>query len=467
MKWGGRLGTAPVDGLPAAGQSRPDREGWRALTPLAVPVYVPTLLQSIGFYALAPMVTLLGLDLGFSVPVAAALAIISGLAGIAGPIPAARLMARLGERRSLIITGLTQAFIECLGWAIISLGSQGPTSSLSRAAFIVVLVAGAVAAQTWQLGRQSTLGSALPSQFRARGMSTYGGVIRLGMTLGPTAGALVAGIGHARDILLVDAVSILAATAFVAWRDVPLSVPTEVSRLLARRIDPRMPSPNAPNRPALNTMLLASLSIVPLVVGRMARPILVPLVGVSIGMSASLISITFAAVAVLEILVFVPAGAIMDRFGSAAVVVPCLALLSSGYFALITCRGLDAPIETAPAVLVVASSLIGIGNGLGAGIVTTLGVDLSPRAGRITHLARWNSIQGIGRLIAPSLVGFAVLLASFEVAEALIGAICLAAAGWAWGFLPRNTLSPRHRSPHAFGEHREALANQPPSPLVH
>ena len=55
---------------------------------LALPLYLPTLAQGAGFTALAPVLPLLALDLGFSVPASAALGLITGVLGVVGPMPA-------------------------------------------------------------------------------------------------------------------------------------------------------------------------------------------------------------------------------------------------------------------------------------------------------------------------------------------------------------------------------------------
>ena len=75
----------------------------RSLTPS---VYAPSLLEFTGLAALMPVVPLIARDLGFSIPQAAALSMIFGLTSFFGPIPAGRLISRIGARRALVITGV-------------------------------------------------------------------------------------------------------------------------------------------------------------------------------------------------------------------------------------------------------------------------------------------------------------------------------------------------------------------------
>ena len=68
-------------------------------------VYLPSLLAFSGDAALLPVIPLLALDLGFSVPAAAALTTVFGAFSFLGPIPASRVIDRFGARRSLVLTG--------------------------------------------------------------------------------------------------------------------------------------------------------------------------------------------------------------------------------------------------------------------------------------------------------------------------------------------------------------------------
>src|SRR5699024_2673515 len=82
----------------SAGGSRSTRQVMRQLAPS---VYIPTLLEFSGLAALMPVIPLLALQLGFAVSQAAALTLIFGIASFVGPIPAGRLISRVGARAAL------------------------------------------------------------------------------------------------------------------------------------------------------------------------------------------------------------------------------------------------------------------------------------------------------------------------------------------------------------------------------
>ncbi|MGO2312255.1 MAG: MFS transporter, partial [Brachybacterium tyrofermentans] len=181
----------------------------------------------------------------------------------------------------------------------------------------------------------------------------------------------------------------------------------------------------------------------PVMMARVNRPVIVPLLGASLGLDSVWISLVFGVCAALEILLVIPAGTLMDRYGRAAVAVPCALLMGAGFILLAILGTTLAGQGTTLAVvaLLVPSLLIGLGNGMGAGIVMTLGIDVSPVHDRTRYLAWWNTMLGSGRLAAPLVVTAIALVAPIALAGAATGALCLAGGAWLARTLPRVTPS--------------------------
>src|SRR5699024_4512673 len=175
--------------------SRGGRSPAAVLRGLVPSVYAPSLLEFVGLAALMPVIPLLARDLGFSVPQAAALSTIFGLASFLGPIPAGRLISRIGARSALVITGVLLVVSNLAAWILIGPAVGGDGDRTHRLMLIGLLLVMAASIQVWQLGRQSYLGTALPPSMRARGMTLFGGVIRIGEVLGPLLGAMVIALG--------------------------------------------------------------------------------------------------------------------------------------------------------------------------------------------------------------------------------------------------------------------------------
>ncbi|WP_422116899.1 MFS transporter [Brachybacterium sp. UNK5269] len=108
--------TTDAPGSPSRGP-RTTAQVLRSLTPS---VYAPSLLEFAGLAALMPVIPLLARDLGFSVPQAAALSTIFGLTSFLGPIPAGRMISRLGARLSLVLTGCLLVLANLAAYALLA-----------------------------------------------------------------------------------------------------------------------------------------------------------------------------------------------------------------------------------------------------------------------------------------------------------------------------------------------------------
>ena len=115
---------------------------------------------------------------------------------------------------------------------------------------------------------------------------------------------------------------------------------------------------------------------------------------------------------------FYPAGFVMDRWGRKFVAIPCLAILSVGQLLV--------PLTHEFWSLALVGVLLGFGNGMGSGIVMTLGADFSPAVGRANFLGVWRFIGDVGTAGGPLLVGGIAAIATLGAASVAIGATGLA-----------------------------------------
>lgn len=427
--------------------SRDPRAPGQVLRGLVPSVYAPTLLEFVGYAALMPVIPLLARDLGFSVPQAAALSTIFGLTSFVGPIPAGRLIVRIGARRALTITGTLLVASNIAAFVMIGPALEGTAALHHRLALIGLLLVMAVSMQVWQLGRQAYLGTALPPSMRARGMTLFGGVIRIGQVVGPLLGAVVIALGSMTWVFVMFAVAAGAGTVMIAVFLPPgESAAGTVPAASGRR--GRTPARIRLDRAVLGRMVVVGLGIAPVMMARVNRPVIVPLLGDALGLDPVWISLVFGLSAVLEILLVLPAGTLMDRFGRAAVAVPCALLMGLGFLllGLLGATLADAGPTLALVALMVPTLVIGVGNGLGSGIVMTLSVDVSPVHGRTRYLAWWNTMLGAGRLSAPLIVTGITVVAPIAVAGAVTGALCVGGGVWLARVLPRLTPSGSTRS---------------------
>ena len=388
---------------------------------LVLPVYLPTALYATGAAAIVPVLPLIGLYLGLNVPQVALLITVAGLLTVIAPLPIGQLVARIGERAALIVGGLIS-----IGAIVGSLIAAWPDGSSATASWAPVLFCASILVMTlgditWDLGRQTYIADEVPLHLRARAMSLFGGTLRVGRILGPLIGAVLITLAGPAAAFLVHLVAAIAGlmliTIFVPPRlAVPASSPGE---------EPADPPARGE---VLRPLLLVGAAVLVLTLVRTNRDLLLPLLGNEFGHPEAVVSLVFAVAAVVELAFIVPAGTLMDRYGRAAVLVPCLALMGVGYLL----GGLAATV----AGLVAISLVFAVGNGLAAGINKTLSADLTPTRNRAGWLGLWNSFTGAGALIGPAIVALAGAT-TVVTASLATGWISLAGAGWAAWWLPR------------------------------
>ena len=394
---------------------------WRRL---ALAVYGPTLLVSVGYGAILPLVALSSRDLGASVGVAAGVVALLGVGQLVGDLPAGALAARIGERRALVLA--------CLVDAVALLGAYWAQTVLLLA--VAVFVAG-LSGAVFSLARQTYLTGAVPIRLRARAMSTLGGTFRIGSFLGPFAGALIViRFDIAAAYAFAALTSITAAVLCALLPDLP--VPATLGRGTAsgRTRTRSVWSVLTEHRRVLLTL---GTGVLVISAARSTRQSIVPLWAEAHGIDAATTSVIFGIAAGVDMLLFYPGGAIMDRFGRVFVAVPSLVVLGLG-FALL-------PLTSTPLTVGLVAALMGLGNGISAGIVLTLGADAAPVDGRAQFLGGWRLSADLGNALGPLLVGALAVLASLGVAAVGMGVVTWLGCGWLVRWIPAYAPNPPTR----------------------
>jgi len=394
------------------------------LRQLGPSVYLPSAVYSTGLGAVAPVIVLSAIDLGVSPAAAAVVAALLGLGQIAGALPAGVLIARVGERRTMLAaTGLAL-----------------PTLLICVLARDVFLFGAAVAllgltGAAWGVARHAYLTEAVRPDLRARAMSTLGGLGRVGTFAGPLLGAAAIHVLGLSGAYVVALTLVGLATALVAFlpavpHDRPAGTGTAQPALWAVIRD---------NRRTLFTLGFGVLLVGAL---RASRQTILPLWGVALGVDPATIGLVYAVSGAVDMLLFYPAGRLMDRRGRRWAAVPAMTLLGLAHVLLPLTGGLSG--------LMLAGVLMGVGNGLSAGLVMTVGADVSPALGRAQFLGAWRVCADVGAGGGPLLIGAVTAAASLTAAALAMGGAGLAAAfllhRWLGG-LPR--LGVARRSPEA------------------
>lgn len=405
-----------------SGVDQSERFPWRKVAGAA---YVPTAAFAIGEGAVIPYIPLIAGDLGASLAVAAIVAAMLTVGQLAGDVPGGSVVARFGERPSMIAAGLLVlvslaiAFFSTnvwmLGFAIFVLGLGHAVFALARHAFMTTFV---------------------PIQFRARALSTLGGIFRMGMFIGPLIGSAVLGIGlPLASVWVVCAIgTVLAIVVLIVLPD-PSSA-FERTPLTTGTIELRAERTGIWQVVRQHARVLATVGVgaAMLSLARSARNVLLPLWAVSIGLDGVTTGLVIGIAGGVDFALFFVSGWVMDRFGRLWSVVPSLTLMAAAFAMLAVSHDLDA----ATGWFVAASLVLALGNGLGSGILMTLGADLADRRNPAPFLGAWRLTTDLGGAASPLLISLLVSVASIAWAAGGLTALCILGAGMLLRWLPRK-----------------------------
>ena len=366
------------------------------LRSLGLSVYVPTFLFAVGQGAVIPIVALAARDQGASLAVAGLIVALRGIGVLVFDVPSGWLVSKFGEQRAMVVGTLLVI--------VALLGSAFAPNLLIFAGFTFLMGCGW---SVWLLARLSYVADVMPVNLRGRALSTLGGINRVGNFVGPFLGAgvaIYAGIEGAYYVHLVTAVMacILLVVLIRGESNFPMVQHEHVNFTKVVR-------ENA------NVFMTAGIGVTAIGALRATRQGVLPLWGDHIGLDESAISLIFGISMGMEMLLFYPAGTVMDRWGRKAVALPCLAIMALGMSLV--------PLTGGFWSMVVVGLLVGFGNGLGSGIVMTLGADFSPVAGRAQFLGAWRVCGDIGTAGGPLIIAGVTGLVSLGAASVSMGGV--------------------------------------------
>ncbi|WP_104118993.1 MFS transporter [Arthrobacter sp. B1805] len=394
------------------------------LRAIAVGAYGPSLLYGVSTGAILPVIALTARDLGADLATAALVITLSGIGSLVTNVPATLIATRFGERTALVGAALWCA-------AAMFLALAAPTLPVFAAAVFMVGMAGAV----FGLARQSYLTEAVPPHFRARALSTLGGVTRIGVFVGPFAAALAMRPLGLDGAYWVGGVASLAAAA-LSWRVAELPsrgrvTPSVQSPIEAALAPPAPPAPTVRSvlRSHVRVFVTVGIGVLLIAAVRATRQAVLPLWAENIGLDASTTALIYGLSGAIDMLIFYPSGKIMDTKGRRWIAVPCMIIMGSALTLL--------PLTGDSIGLLLVALLIGFGNGIGSGIVMTLGADLSPSPGRPQFLGVWRLLTDMGTMGGPALLSLVTAVATLSAGIWATAVLGFLGAGVLWYWIPR------------------------------
>ncbi len=396
------------------------RARWSASTRSIIRLTKPVryvLANWLGFtLLLAALVVLIPLhltELGFGVDTIAAVAGSAGVGGVVSAEPVGRAAARVGAVR-LIRVGIIVMAAAVTGIGLVT----------SLPALLALNAVVGVCTSMIRVGSQIVVRNRVADDRRGRVHAGQGLTTRIGMLAMP----VMIGMAWERLTPLRSfSVPALLALLVMLFGGTPAVQPTAAA---GRNRTTRVATP-------LATMARYASGPTLFVAARSGRSLLLPLIGLELDLSPSRIGFLVGLTSAADVLTAPLSGPIMDRRGRRATIVPSFVLTAAG-FVILALAGSGLMVGTAAVVL-------GLANGLSAGLVLTLGTDLAPAGNEGPFLGRFGAMHDSGRLLGPFIVGLLGEVLGLDLAAVALAVITMIGLGCILAFVGETR--PAHLRP--------------------
>jgi MFS family permease len=190
----------------------------------------------------------------------------------------------------------------------------------------------------------------------------------------------------------------------------------------------------AGNRRLFATMGMAILAVAAV---RAARQTVLPLWSHHLGFSPEKTSLIFGIASAVDVAMFYPSGHVMDRFGRLSIALPSMAILGGAMMLL--------PLTSGTVSLTIVAMAMSLGNGLGSGIMMTLGADAAPIDGRVRFLSLWRICSDSGNAAGPVVMSVVATASSLAGGILAVGSLGLLAVGALAAWVPKYSPFARPR----------------------
>jgi len=154
-----------------------------------------------------------------------------------------------------------------------------------------------------------------------------------------------------------------------------------------------------------------------------------PLWALLISLSPEETSLYIGLAGIVDFALFYTSGQIMDRFGRFWAAVPPLIGLSILHVMVLS-------VQDGTGFLVICT-LMALANGLGSGIILTIGADLAPPNARNEFLATYRLIIDFGVAVAPPMLSVIASISTLAISMASFGVLGLVGSFLMWRYIPR------------------------------
>ena len=166
---------------------------------------------------------------------------------------------------------------------------------------------------------------------------------------------------------------------------------------------------------------------------RAGRQVILPLWAVSIGIGSSQTALIIGIAGAIDFALFYTSGQIMDRWGRMWSAMPCMVGLGLSYLVLSVTHALPNNVTW----FIGVAMFMSVANGIGSGILMTLGADLADKSDPAPFLGAWRFTGDFGSAAAPLLIAGITALVSISLASGVMGVLGFVGAGILLRYVPR------------------------------
>ncbi|MCH7578508.1 MAG: MFS transporter [Chloroflexi bacterium] len=391
-------------------------------------VCITTMVVMLGFGIISPVLPLYAQSFGVGTAMIGLTITVFGAARLVMNLPAGFLSERYG-RRLLLVGGPAVTALGSLA------GGLAPTFGWLIASRFVAGAGSAI----YMTGAMILLTDITTDENRGRLMSIFQGSLLAGVSLGPAVGGFVAeGFGLAAPFFLVAALAGVATLWSFARMPETVHLSREQARAAAEQSRDETPPRQTARQSVLSLLarpdfLLVSMLTMSIFLTRTGgRLTLLPLVGANrLDMSPGLLGLIFAMMTVLQLIVLVPGGTMIDKLGRKALIVPS-ALVTGVALVLFALSG-------QVWMFIMAAVIHGFGTGILGPAPAAYAADIAPPGMRGVTMGLYRTFGDAGFVIGPVALGGLADLTGFGPALAF-NAMVLVSVAMMFAIFARETL---------------------------
>ncbi|SDZ74730.1 Predicted arabinose efflux permease, MFS family [Desulfuromusa kysingii] len=372
---------------------------------LLFPVFLPTFCAFVSLRASLILLPLYILNQGYGVTLAASIISIRGIGMLFMDLPAGFLVSRLGDKGGMLVGNVAAALSLFLFATFDSPVMFVLISLLSGAAFSVMM-----------LSRLSYVGKKCDPHERGRVIAFMASLQRIGGIIGPIGGGFIATFfGFVPALIALGAFALLAAlNILICCENTPCCQNREMrSHAFVRTL--------RENKRIFLTSGIGAIGITSL---RGASPLLVTLFGSVLELTPAEIGFFASLATILEFIMFLPAGYIMDKWGRKFTIIPGTLIMAVSLVILTYSNNL--------AGYVVGTLIMAFGNGLATGVIMSIAADLAPENYRGQFLGVWRFVCDLGFSGGPLFITGIMSFIGLGASAVVLGGVssCFAVVMW-------------------------------------